>query len=540
MNDGNKTLKVVLVFLAVLAIAGAVGRVLLYEPSARSGKKTVRTADNTTSAQPLTDLKRYELLEEPLARPVVIRGGAPGQVQPSVAASAPHTNAAQPHAVTAQPYVAKPTVKQPYPRRSPAFSAGGQVVNTNFYPSDPGQPAPVYPAYSGSKTTGPNVTWQDSMKAEREQILSPYLRPDRKQKEQMDARWANLSAAIDRAVAQALMPKSKKEKMLEKYAPASAAQVEMGGVTGPFAPVMSQIAAQRNAIVQNFADSFGERAANEAGNIMNSFASEMASALNAPGVSAEQAAKQVKEITQKYQQQMNKLAEKEQYNKFTQDRIAQDNAQKESLRQQYQDPALNEKFSQIIDAAREQDLALATQNLPASEYYKTLSLNQYNTHKKLEDAVVAAGQSTVPFHNWEKANTQKDLEKLKQQEEDGQIISVPQAQTQEQREGLQASLAKEANDMLQEVSKRYGAENAADFERILQNYQTKRLELAGEKLSQADRLEREQQITADFNRQLKELHLQKEEERISKSNMPKDQKQAYLEHLRQEYDAIQP
>ncbi len=535
MNEEKTGLKIVLGILAVLAVLGALWRVLSYEEQHSSAStapvQTVSVQGDLTVEDPLQELKTQELLGD-TTTPVAVASAAPAVSQASMHVS-PSSKMPYPQN--------RATPKQPYANYPGGGKPSQRYVDTNFYTPDnkPLAASPRNTSYA-STVTGPSVSFNTSASAkvqeERARMLAPYLRPNRKEKERMDAQWNKIAAAIERAVAQALMPKSKKEAMIEKYSAAqgTAQAVQNSGFTGPFAAVGQQIASQKQTIVQSMGSAFGSSAAQEAASLMDSYAGEVANALNTPGLTAEQATKEVKEISKKYQEKMDKMAEKNQYDKFTADRIAQDNQQKEALRAAYQDPDLNIKFGQIIDAGREKELSLATQNLPPNEYYQAVYANQYDMHHQLEEAVRQAGQPLDALHQLEQKQAQSDLEVLKQKEEAGQIQSVAREYTTAEKAGVSTHLEKEQKDMLDTLTKAYGPENRADFEQLLQTYQQQVMQAAAQELSPAEHQAREMQLANEFNRQLIDLRIEK----IQQMNIPDEQKQAAIEKLRQNYNQI--
>ena len=536
MNEDKTGLKIVLGILGALAIIAALWRVLAYEPgNVARGSSTSKTIPAQTSGDvPVQTPQQQALLDELLSVPVQ-------QESVSLAEQPVHPVAAQPSSWAAEPQN-RASRKQNYPGRTSAHTPQ-RYVDTNFYTPDNKQPssyvAPATASYATGSYAGPQVNFnssaQDRMREERAQMLAPYLRPNRKEKEQMDAKWAKLSAAIDRAVLQALTPKSKREQNIEKYAAQNnTSHVKESGFAGPYAPVANAVAVQKNEIVKSFGSAFGSRAAAQAGSLMDNYAQELAGALNMPNATPEQKEQKVKEISKKYQKEMDKLAEKNQYDKFVADRIAKDNEQKAQLQAQYPNPQLNAKFSQIIDEAREKDLALATQHLPAEEYYKAAYANHYNTHTKLEDAVRQAGESLNALHRLDEEKAKKELDALQQQEEDGKIISVARKASKEDREGLAETLKKERNDLLGQVVKVYGEEKSQEVKQILDDYNAKMQETMQQELSPAERARRQQDLRADSNRQI----LRWQMDQVSEMNIPDEQKQALLEKLRQDYNNI--
>ncbi len=537
MNEDKIGLKVVLGILAVLAVLGALWRVLAYQegtlaPRAYSRGTAAVSQTAASVADPAHELKEQELLGDEsvpfeAVQSVPTKPATSANVEPAKFIVYPQNRA---------------TPKQPYTNYPTAGETSPRYVETNFYSPNNKQPSPGprNTSYT-SNFTGPSVSFntsaQSKVQEERAHMLAPYLRPNRKEKERMDAQWEKISAAIERAIAQALTPKSKKEQLIEKYTAAKKGApqaVQDSGFAGPFAAVGQQLESQKQAIMQSMGSAFGSSAAQQAGSLMDSYVGEVAQALNTPGITAEQATEKVKEISTKYQGKMDKLSEKNQYDKFTAERIAQDNQQKADLRAAYQDPDLNAKFGQIIDAGREKELALATQNLSPSEYYQALSASHYDTRQQLEEAIRQAGQPLDAFHQLESKQAQQGLDALKQKEAAGQVQSVAREYTQAEKAGVTTHLEKEQAAMLDALTKAYGEENRADFEQLLKTYQEQVIQSAAQELSPSEHQEREIQLVKEFNRQLIDLRIEK----VQAMNMPEEQKQAIIERLRQDYNNI--
>ena len=535
MQEDHKLLKLILAVAAVLAILLALWRVLSYEkiesqasvPAARFsvGENRPTTTWQTEKERELLGESREEPVQPVVTRVPLYRTTLPASNQGTVA-----------------------PVKTPYAQRT-SLAGGKRYVpaqpssqNTSSYPV----PATSQTYVSGgrSESGNPQVHFvssssQSKIQEERARMLAPYLRPNRKDKERMEAQWNQLSAALERAVAKALMPKSTKETLIEKYAPQSSLeQTSVPGFSGALTPVGQQLAVQKQEVVKNFASAFGSSAARQAGGLMDSFAGELANALNAPNTTAAQKEAQVKSISKKYQKEMDKLVEKNQYDKFVADRIAQDNKQKESLRSRYQDANLNAKFGQIIDAAREKDLALATQtDLPREQYYTQLAQNNQDMRNQLKQAIVEAGQSVNPLQELEQKQAQEFLTTLKQQEEEGKIMSFARQATAQETMQMKKDVAVQRNDILDKLKKSpaFGEQAAQEFTPILDAYEQKLDQLYMQKLSPAQRKTAEINLLKDVNRQL----LDKQMEQVEKMNIPEVQKKQALEELRQAYNAIE-
>ena len=532
MNEDRTALKIALGVLGMLAIVAALWRVLAYEPGTVSKPVTQQTVAHYPAAgRAVLPVAQQDTWQELLP-------------EDSFAASANRSIPLSVHPAAALP--GRPTEypnnrasrKEVYPGRS--STAGKRYVDTNFYQADAGYSVPYTQAASSfynSTSSGPQVNVSSNtfghVQEERARMLAPYLRPDRKQKEQMDKEWAQLSAAIDRAVLQALTPKSKKEQMLEKYAPKAVQASAAAGLTGPFASVTQAIVTQKNDIVKSFGQAFGSSAARQAGSLMDSFASEIASAASAPGVSAQQAAQQVKEITKKYQKEMEKLEQKSQYDKFVADRVAQDSKQKEELGALY--PEQKAQISQLIDQTREKDLLLATQNLSRQEYFNQLAQNNQALRSGIEQLVTQGGQSAQNLRKWEQGQTQQYLEKLNELEETGQIQSALAAATPDDQKRTQADINANRQRLEQDIKNVLGEQALADFEPILENYERALHQLDAEKLSISQRENKKAAIIKETNRQLIDQKIRQ----IEKMDIPEEQKQLVLEKLRQTYNTFQ-
>lgn len=115
----------------------------------------------------------------------------------------------------------------------------------------------------------------------------------RREQTALNQKLQNFSAGLERAIASAVLPKSKREQNIEKYLARARGEAAVmdGGVYaagqrqagGGTEEVMQQLAAQSKSIVDNVRGSYGDGAAEEAQSIMNDFQSEMAETLNAPG-----------------------------------------------------------------------------------------------------------------------------------------------------------------------------------------------------------------------------------------------------------------
>lgn len=547
MQEHQRT-RSVFVILAALIIGVALWRVLSYEPGART--KVAKEEKQSVSAAQETPkpVSKYDELIGEKTPAFTVKPTRAAQTDAPVYPSNQPVFITEKQPYREQAYAQAP--RQPYPTRRNNNAGNGRVVNTNFYAPDRGEkPQRVSaPAANYTRTGGaaqPSVNWKNSAAVQEERagrILAPFMRTNRKDRERMNAQWNKLSAAIDRAVFQALMPKSKKEAMIEKYAAkpsqtASDPVLQSSGLTGAFAPVGQAVSAQKQEIVKSFGSTFGVGAAHQAGRLMDAFASELGSALNTPGITQEQAAKRVQEISKKYQQKMNDLADKNQYDKFVADRQAQDNAQKEALHNLYPDGQVSEQINTFIDTASQkvQQLIKRTDLSPDEQSAQYAQIEQ-EKRDGIQNAILKSGQSLNPFYNWEQKQAQEDLAKLKEKIENGEVESVARVATPKetstmkenvkaQRQGLEKGLL---------ADPRFGQAAVEEVTPILDNYENQLNQLYTTELSPDERREKEVELLKNVNRGL----LQKRMEQVQRMDIPDAQKQQALDEIQKAYDNI--
>ena len=213
MDEEKTLLKIGLGILVLLIVGVALWRVLAYRPNTAE-----RLYPSTSSAQQTnerstnliaSDQSMVALLEEPTSEQVVQRMPNKENV--------PSSYTATPTKAVLYPKN-RATAKQTYPGNS---SAGKRYVDVNFYDADTKTPT-YQPNSTYQRTTGYvgpqanfNTFSSDSMQKERaSKMLAPYLRPNQPDKARMDAQWNKMFAGLQRAVAKALMPKSKREEMI--------------------------------------------------------------------------------------------------------------------------------------------------------------------------------------------------------------------------------------------------------------------------------------------------------------------------------------
>ncbi len=535
MNEEQRTLKVFLGILALLAVLGALWRVMTYQPGSPvpGTRQTVEIKQTLPAAETLS--APNETVNELLADP--ISTSSPVQTRPNSLPAMPTQVEPSPRVVYPQN---RSTVRQTY---VPRAQTGQRYVDQNFYTPDTKTPTSYQTgsSYTSSGFTGPQVNFNTSTAArlqeERASMLAPYLRPNKQDKARMDAQWNKMAAALERAIAKALTPKSKKEEMIEKYAGKAPSPVssQTPGFTGQLAPVGEQLAVQKQQMMQSMGSAFGSAAAQQTGGIMDAFAGELAGILNAPNITAAEKEKQVKELTRKYQDKMDKLAQKNQYDKFVAQRTAQINEQKEAFRAKY-DEQLSDKLGQILEDEWQQEQQLATQNLPVDEYNTKMAQLHQQKRNELQQTVLEQGQSVNPLLELEKQQEEKALKELQAKVEAGEVESVTRAATPNEIKQMQADLKVKSADTLDKIAKDplLGPKAAEEFKPILDNYQQQLNTLYQQELSVDERRQKEGELLKSVNRQL----LDKQIASIEKLELPEAQKQHILDELNQAYNAL--
>ena len=384
-------------------------------------------------------------------------------------------------------------------------------------------------------------TAQEAMRRERANAFAPYLSGANKDKQkQLSKQLESLSSGLDRALAKALLPKSKKDANIEKYLQRNSAR---GASAGPFAPVLDQVAAQKDSVVRSMTQAYGKQAGAQAGKMMDSFQKEMASAVNAPGQTQQQIAGKVREIASKYQQKLEKMSQDNGFRQFEQERLTKDNQLKDALAKQYGTQIAGEA-AQAIDAARVKDMQLARQGLPAEDYYKQQLENQRVRRGEIEKVI---RQHQMPLDGLRKIEDGMQLEEVQKQladEEQGKVLPRKHKMTDAQLNAVRGDLQQQRSSLVGNARQIYGENGAREIDALLQKYQQDYMELANnQEISAAEfdkkamelRLKVNQDIQArQDSPQMKEARVNKQVEAImrdpSVAQLPSEQKQALRTH----------
>ena len=514
MEKNKRLLKFALFVVVLLAVAVALLRILAYNAS--SAQQAQLQQEKHIERRMLEDLKNEEILglPAPSAAPIAKQEKRAMAVQryarrPEVALNPRDYTLSAGNNFQQPPYAALPSVSAGvslpsgnYTYHPKGFSPGnyGQYGSSaGSYASSAPETAPYQQAPGVYRPTA-----QEAVEAERERAFSPFLTGmNRKQQEQLQNQLKGLSSNIDRALAKALMPKSKKDANIEKYLQRNASPAAASA--GPFAPVLDQVASQKAGVVQSMGNAFGKEAAQEAGQVMDDFQSEMSSAVNSPNMSSQQIAEKVKQVAQKYEQKLQKLSNDNSFKKFQQERIDKDNLLKEEISKQY-GPEIAAQANQVIDAAREKDMKLAMQGLPAEEYYNKQAENQNARRKALEDIITKSGKSTKGLFEVENKLADEEVKKARQDEEEGKVLGRSYRASPAELKAREKSLNPNRQENVQKAGEIYGAEGARRVDAIYEKYQNEYMKIWQDPdSSKTDKEEASNKLRQSVNEELDNL-----------------------------------
>ena len=549
MRDENDLLKGGLIIVGILIAAWAFWRVWNYETNANlpPEAKPTSVAAHTTRPQEvpsLETLKTHELLDSFLAQDTPDKFSANSSAAPQ-----PYTqqSAAQPSPRHAQNSSALAANRRPQqtgattPSRNYASGKTAYPSGTNAYTSA----AQTDPAFK------PGVykpTAEEELNQERARMLAPYLIPNKKAQQDLDRQLADLSTGITRALNRVLTPKSKKESNIEKYLN----QGDSKPAADPFTDVINQVKNQKASIVGQTQSAFGDAAGQRAGALMDSFQRDLSQAVNNPAQTDQQKAQAVQNISRKYQKELDKMNQENQFNKFVENRIAQDNEKLAALDKAYENNrALHDQFSQIFEKSRQADFELAQRkDLSPEEYAQAFYANQYKQQEDLKQAVQKAGASAFPLNKVLTDQAEIDAKKRLQAEKEGNIPTTPNGNNhtpgllREYEEGkgvssmehpmsktdlgaLLGEIDKEREKMLTNIETNYGKETAARFEPILKEYRQKNLELGTKPMSDAARQNEQIKTVKEFNQKILQMQI----ELVKESQAPQETKDAQIKQL---------
>ncbi|MBR4592470.1 MAG: hypothetical protein IKO35_04605 [Elusimicrobiaceae bacterium] len=312
--DKNQT-RFQLLFILVLLFL--IGTALVYSNRRAKNPQTTRVAVKSSGATQMDPLKTQELLDSatdndwedeyftsPNPKQSVSRVPAPTAWRPGQSFSEINSVQEQPS-----------TYERPgegasslYGQAAGSLPAGSYAANQSRAGARPG----AYGAGSGNFAP---VTSSKDDKKPLEMPFSPYMASlTKEQAASLEKQLNGLSDRLEAAILRALLPKSKKDMNVEKYLASTKGEAPSAEDTtaqkNPAAVIAKQMSKQKSGIVNSMKNAFGNKAARQAGQIMDSFQQELTNALSQPGLTQQQIQQQTRQISQKYNKQLQKLSEK--------------------------------------------------------------------------------------------------------------------------------------------------------------------------------------------------------------------------------------
>jgi len=261
----------------------------------------------------------------------------------------------------------------------------------------------------------------------------------REQQRELNKRFGQFSAALDRAIAKAFLPKSKREQNIEKYLNNSNNGGE-NNIANATAPITQQLAQQSKNVINSMGKNYGGAAAQKAQNIMNDFQNEMQQTLNGPGDSLEKQ-EAAQKVNNKYNKKLQKLNQEEALKKMRAQLQAEKNAYLTKLSEVYDaetvaqmrpllDDYMNKRLA--IWTTPQSDAQAAAQEIQLQEELRTaqeelLKKNSAGSagdltlieNERVREQLSAGGDNTPIFHQTQAAQ-QKRIASW--QEEGKQIV----------------------------------------------------------------------------------------------------------------------
>lgn len=448
--------------------------------------------------------------------------------------SAPGTWAVQAGQIPAENPAAMPNYQayeapSLYAQADQSMRAGGVTAAT--YPAGNGSPATAQRGYAmGGSFASAGAEQVREKKAQ--DIFSPYMAALTKEEaDKLEKTLDGLSDRIEEAVLRSLLPKSKKDSNIEKYlSRSSSAGKETAGNTTPasdgqFAQVAKQLSRQKAGIMRSMQQAFGDKAAGQAGQIMDSFQQELMSTLNQQDLTPEQLQQKTRQISKKYNDKLQKLS-----NEKGKERM-QENLEKrdKDLLTHYQksyDEKTAAALAGIMEKYRARELELAQAGLPREEYFEKALALYRERDAAMRKYLTDNHQSLAPYINAPRA----------EQKENPDEPPVAYHTSETELQTRQKDIAERSGALLQEAKRIYGEEKAGVFADIYQRYANEMNEIWSDPETTLDEKNKKSQEalkrnnTATTHAQLeldKDKYIQTILDNPAMANLPQDQRDAF-------------
>lgn len=334
-------------------------------------------------------------------------------------------------------------------------------------------------------------------------VFSPYLAAlTKEQADSLNKQLDGLTDRVQAAVLRALIPQSKKEANVEKYLArhkAAAGGSAAAQSSGKFAEVTRQISQQKAGIVKSMQETFGDKAARQAGQLMDAYQQELLDVLNQPGLTPEQIQQKTREISRKYNKKLQELSEKSGLEKLKNERETRDNAMQRSLATAYGDEMAGQ-LADVLAKYRQNELNLVqTRGLTAEEFFRQQLDNDAQCQKAIEKLLLENNQPLGPYRKLRERQLQDWLKEQNRLEENGEILSTSVQYSKEQQADYNNRVFKDTEKILQGAADTFGDQARAELEPAITKY---RKEVSKIMANPETTLEEKNQLLLEANREL--------------------------------------
>lgn len=348
--------------------------------------------------------------------------------------------------------------------------------------------------------------YERARQTERERIIAPFRsRTDRAQDERLKRQLDNVSSGIDRAIAQATLPKSKQQQNVEKYL----AQRDGRPVAqNQFNTVAEQVAQQKAGVVKSVTDSFGSAAGRKAAGIMDNFQKEMTDAANDKELSPRQKEKKMREVNQKYNKELQDLTAEENQNKFEEDQRKDNAAYVADIRAKFGDKTAAQAQAKLDEYTQEK-MKLISENNSEEKLYEALLPLERKKDEELKNIILENNpDDPEAMKKYNEIQAQRHKEAIEQQRQEMQARGEqprayrPNPETIKQ---YAKDLEAEKKRILDSYREAYGDEAAAQAEAVLNKNSQEQLKAlqSGEDVNTVN--EMRQKLTEETNKSLTQI-----------------------------------
>ncbi len=352
-----------------------------------------------------------------------------------------------------------------------------------------------------------------------------------RQQKEMNRKIDAFSSGIQRAIAQAMAPQSKRSQNIAKYLGRSrgeAAQMDEGArssqegqVSGDGQNLAAQIAAQAQGVVNDVRANYGDKAAARAGKIMDNFQREMNQAVQGPGDPQE---KQIRAsaVNTKYANQLQQLNQNESLSKMEMQLRADNEKQLAAIERQFGPAAASAAREKMENDLQQRMKVYRTPQAEQEATRQLLALDEQR-RKDLEEAVrknvqdnpFAAGQLTEVQNAQAKQQILEEAQAIKEGRQQARYTVYSQDKLDQTRQTWQ----KEGEKIVQGFEQ-LGPEYAAEAKELVDNLNKKRMEMrpVGENINTSELNSADMKLTEETNQKLQALRVRGVAEAYNKSN----------------------